>query len=160
MRKKNVAVALILAPLAIAAMVGAAATAAPVACGPVQIGGVTVRTWCGPAKATVKLAGKTRAIKGGACELVNFHGIKAFTVNTGRYTVPPAKPKFTSFSAAGSDTKPGTYTGWLINFQTPGKQWIFKLQGQKVTITKAGGKAGTFSGKLDGGGTASGSWTC
>jgi hypothetical protein len=158
-RRKTVVV-VTLAPLAIAAMVGAAATAAPVACGPVQIGGVTVRTWCGPAKATVKLAGKTRTIKGGACELVNYQGIKAFTVNTGRYTVPPAKPKFASFSAAGSGTKPGTYTGWLINFQTPGKQWIFRLQGQKVTITKAGGKAGTFSGKLDGGGTASGSWTC
>jgi len=54
--------------------------------------------------------------------------------------------------------KPGTYTGWLINFQTPGKQWIFKLQGQKVTVTKAGGKAGTGSrGGGPGGGKRSGS---
>lgn len=161
MRTKWIALALAGLPLATAAVVGGGASAALSKCGPEQIGGATVRTWCGPAKATVKVAGKKLAIKGGACEYVNYQGIKSWTVNTGRYTVAPAKPRFSSFSAAGSYGKPGTYSDWgLINFQTPGKQWLFKLRTLKVTITKPGAKAGTFTGKLDGGGTASGTWTC
>ena len=160
MRRQLAVPALALAGLG-GLLAGATATAAPEKCGPMTTGGVTVRTWCGPAQATVKVAGKTVSIKGGACELVNYEGLRSFTVNTGRYTVPPAKPKFASFSAAGSKTKPGAYTAWgLVNFQTPGKQWLFKLRTLKVTITKAGGKAATFTGALDGGGTASGSWTC
>ncbi len=133
-------------------------SAAP--CGPANVGGATVRTWCGPTKATITWAGKTVTVSGGVCELVDYQGVKAFTVNTGRYTVPPAKPRYTSFSAAGSDAKPGTYGGWLINWQTPGKQWLFRLRTLKVKILKAGGKKATFSGTLDGGGTATGSWTC
>lgn len=156
----NVPAILMLAALAGATLAGASATAAPEQCGPVTAGGVTVRTWCGPAKATIKFAGKSLTIKGGACELVSYQGVRLFTVNTGRYTVPPAKPKFTSFSAAGSNTKPGTYKGWLVNFQTSGRQWLFKVLTLKVTITRAGGKAGTFTGTLDRGGVASGSWTC
>ncbi len=129
-------------------------------CGPAKGGNATVRTWCGPARATVNWAGRTLTVKGGACSLQTVAGLKMFAVNTGRYTIPPAKPKSTSFSAAGSDTKPGTYGGWLINFQTPGKQWLFKLLTLKVKILARGAKKGTFSGKLDGGGTATGSWRC
>jgi hypothetical protein len=161
MRMTTITLALAALPLATTSVVGASASASASKCGPEQIGGVTVRTWCGPARATVKVGGKSITIKGGACELVNYQGIKAFTVTTGRYTVPPAKPKFTSFSAAGSDTKPGTYSGWLVNFQTPGKQWTLRPTKTTVTITAAGAKKGTFSGTLyEGGKLAKGSWTC
>lgn len=136
------------------------ATAGSSACGPQQIGGATVRTWCGPARATVTWGGKTVTIKGGACTVETVAGLKMFSVTTGRYTVPPAKPKFASFSASGSDTKPGTYGGWLINFQSPGKQWLFRLLTLKVKITKAGARQATFSGTLDTGGKAKGSWAC
>lgn len=154
-----------LGPLAVLGVVvaalGGSATAATDVCGPVTSGGVTVRTWCGPARATVKFAGKTTTIKGGQCELVSLQGLKTFAVNTGRYTVPPAKPKYTSFSAAGSDTKPGTYTGWLVNFQLPGKQLTLRPTKTTVTITAPGAKKGTFKGVVyEGGKLASGSWKC
>ena len=136
-------------------------TAAPSACGPAQIGGATVRTWCGTAKATVTWAGKKMSLKGGQCSLEKVSGLALFAVNLGRYTVPRAKPKFKSFSAAGSDLKPGTYKYWLINFQTPGKQWTLKPTTTNVTITAPGAKKGTFSGKLYAGGKlAKGSWSC
>jgi hypothetical protein len=159
----NVVVALALASLAAAGAVVSAGggRAAQVACGPEQIGGATVRTWCGPAKATVTWGGKTITIKGGECSVTKVPGLTLFAVNTGRYTVPRAKPKFTSFSASGSNLKPGTYTGWLVNFQTPGKQWTLKPTKTTVTITAAGAKKGTFSGTLyEGGKIAKGSWTC
>ncbi|MFN8223491.1 MAG: hypothetical protein U0R50_09660 [Gaiellales bacterium] len=130
------------------------------ACGPKTEGGVTVRTWCGPAKASVTWNGRTMTIKGGSCELVDYEGVKAFTVNTGRYTVPPAKPRATAFSAAGSDTKPGTYGGWLINWQTPGKQWIVAARGLEVKILAKGARRGSFTGRIDTGGKVRGSWTC
>jgi len=131
------------------------------ACGPQQIGTATVRTWCGPAKATVTWAGKKMSLTGGQCSLEKVSGLALFAVNLGRYTVPRAKPKFKSFSAAGSDLKPGTYRYWLINFQTPGKQWTLKPTTTKVTITVPGAKKGTFSGKLyEGGKTAKGTWSC
>ena len=81
------------------------------------------------------------------------------TVNTGRFTVPPAKPKARAFSACGSHLKAGTYPNWLISFQTPGKSWTLRASKTTVTITK-GARKGTFSGALYEGGKAKGSWTC
>ncbi len=139
---------------------GSTGDAAPAACGPQQIGGATVRNWCGPAKATVTWTGKTITIKGGACDVTKVPGLSMFTVNVGRFTVPQAKPKFTSFSAGGSDLKAGTYRSWLVNFQTPGKQWTLRPSSTKVTITK-GARTGTFTGTLyESGKVAKGSWTC
>jgi hypothetical protein len=137
------------------------AAAADAACGPHQLRGATVRTFCGSARATVVVAGKTIRIRGGACEIVNASGITAYTVNAGTYTIPRAKPRATSFSAAGSELKPGgPYTGWLVNFQTPGRQWTLRPTTTKVTIG-AKGRSGTFSGTLyEGGKTAKGSWSC
>lgn len=160
MRTKVIAFVSVLALIGLATMIGAAATAAPVACGSQQIGGATVRTWCGPAKAIVTRAGKTITIKGGQCSVTSVSGLKLFAVDTGRYTVPRATPKFTSFSASGSDLKPGTYAYWTVNFQTPGKQWTLRPSKTTVTITAAGAKKGTFTGLLYEGGTAKGSWTC
>ncbi len=129
-------------------------------CGVKQVGGVTVRTWCGPAKATASVAGKKIAIKGGSCSITKVSGIALFAVTVGRYSVPPAKPKFASVSASGSDLKPGTYRYWVINFQLPGKQWTMKPTTTKVTITK-GARTGTFVGTTyEGGKKAKGSWKC
>jgi hypothetical protein len=158
MHTRSIALALAVVAAALAAMI---AGAAPAKCGPEQIGGATVRTWCGPARASVTWGGKTFTIKGGECSVTSVSGLKLFAVNTGRYTVPRAKPKFTSFSAAGSDLKPGKYGYWTINFQTPGKQWTLRPSKTTVTITAAGAKKGTFSGVLyENGKAAKGSWTC
>lgn len=143
---------------AVAALAASPQAAAP--CGVQQVGTATVQTWCGPAKATVSWAGKTLKIGGGRCELTKVSGLAMFTVNVGRYTIPRATPKFTSFSAGGTDTKPGTYGSWLVSFQTPGKQWTLRSSTTRVTIA-AGARKGTFSGKLyEGGRLAKGSWTC
>lgn len=161
-RMRRALVPLLAVSAAIAALGGSAA-ASSAACGSETIGGATVRTWCGPAQATVKVAGKTIAIKGGECSVQKLAGLTLFSVNVGRYTVPRAKPKFTSFSAAGSNLKPGTYDGfdWAINVQTPGKQWTVRSSKSIVTILAPGAKKGRFTGAVyEGGKVVSGSWTC
>lgn len=157
MRRRLVLLVSLIAVTA-AGAAGTLGAAAP--CGVQQVGGATVRTWCGPAKATVTWGGRTVKLEGGQCSLTTASGLALFAVNAGRYTVPRAKPRFTSFSAAGSDLKPGTYEYWLINFQTPGKQWTLRPSTTRVTIT-ARARKGTFTGTLyEGGQTAKGSWSC
>lgn len=143
--------------------------AQPKPCSGSTVGGVAVLTWCGPAKATVKLAGKTLTFKGGVCGIAKALGVTAWTLNIGKFTTPPAKPKGMYFGAAGpAKLKAGTYTGaaaikLTLSFQTPGR--AYSIGQKKVTIT-AGGKKGTFSGRAflvgpDNKGTpVSGSWTC
>ena len=145
--------------LATVSAAAAGTTPAADACGVAQVGGVAVRTWCGSATATVTWAGKTMVVKGGSCDVTKVAGMVLVTVNTGRYTVPPAKPKARAFSAGGSDLKAGTILSWLISFQTPGKPWTLRPSKTTVTITK-GARKGTFSGVLYGGGKVKGSWTC
>ncbi len=143
-------------------------TAAPKPCSVSTAGGATINNWCGPAKATLKFAGKRLSIKGGVCGPSGGF----WTLNVGKFTVPPAKPKFTYFGAAAPKAKPGTYKSgqFTISFQLPGKSYA--LQGgpawgvpwPKVTIT-AGAKKGTFSGHayasaLGKGQPVSGSWSC
>lgn len=140
----------------------ASAPASTAACGPKPGGKAQVQNWCGPAKATVTWAGKTLTLKGGQCEVNTSLGDPYFVINAGTYTIPPAKPVSRAFSALQGTPAPlkaGTYSAWLISFQTPGRQWLFRSRTTKVTIT-AGAKTGTFSGTLDGGGKATGSWTC
>jgi hypothetical protein len=98
-------------------------------------------------------------VKGGSCDVTKVTGLELVTVNVGRYTVPPAKPKARAISIGGSDLKAGTYPSWLVSFQTPGKSWTLRPSKTTVTITK-GARKGTFKGTLYEGGTAKGSWTC
>ena len=145
----------------------AARNAAPKPCSTSKVGSATVLNWCGPAKATVKHAGKTLVFKGGVCAISKgFGGKPTWSLNIGKFTNPPAKPKFTYFGALGTKWKPGTYTNleFLLSFQTPGK--AYTIGGPlKVTIITAGGKKGTFSGRaflsaLGKGTPVSGSWSC
>lgn len=153
------AAATALAAAASTALAGGGLAAAP-PCGVQQVGGAAVRTWCGPARATVTWAGKTLRITGGRCDLTRVSGLAMFTVNVGRYTIPRATPRFTSFSAGGSDLKPGTYPNWLISFQTPGRYWTLRPSTTRVTIA-AGARSGSFSGRLyEGGKVARGTWSC
>jgi hypothetical protein len=137
----------------------ATASAAPQACGPQKVGDATVRTWCGPARATITRGGKTMTITGGSCTITKVEGITLFAVNVGRTTLPPAKPKARAFSAGGSELTAGSYPYWVVSFQTPGKDWVLRPSKTTVTITKNARK-GTFTGAMYGGGTAKGAWTC
>jgi hypothetical protein len=137
-------------------------------CGPATVGGATVVTYCGPAKATVKLGGKTYRFSGGKCSLTRAAGITAWTILLGRQTLPPAKPKFSSFQASiYGKPKAGMYRGSdvTLSFEIPGKAWVLAIGlPHKMTAT-AGAKRGTFSGKLGPVGGkgfrfGTGSWTC
>ena len=118
------------------------------------VGGATVRTFCGPARATVKAAGKTFVFSGGQCTVSSGF----FTVNVGSITLgPQSKPKF---AYLGIDVKPpraGLHRNQVVSWQVPGKGYA--LIGATVTVS-AGLKGGTFTGRLIGGGTATGLFSC
>ncbi len=144
---------------------GGAASDAFASCGPATVGGATVVTYCGPAKATFAFRGKTYRVFGGKC---SFSG-GVWTLLVGRQTLPPAKPKYTSFQALylGKAPKAGTYTklGFSLSFEIPGWRWsIAPGLPHKIVVT-AGGKKGTFTaafytGTKSGTRKGSGSWTC
>jgi hypothetical protein len=119
------------------------------------VGGATVRTFCGPAKAVVKVGGKTLHFKGGKCEKLSGY----YTVNLGSITLPPAKPKYMYFGLT-TTKRGGTHSvkDVPLVWQTPGKR--FALWKGSVTISGSL-RSGKFSGTtLEAAQKASGSWSC
>ena len=102
-------------------------------------GGVTYRTFCGPAHATLHLGGKTYQFTGGECEKAS----GSFAINLGTITLTGA-PKNRYFGIAVFTGKDGTFTNQAVALQFPGKRRsLFH-----ATITLKGGRTfGTFSGK-------------
>ena len=147
-------VPVVLAAAAAAVLLGRAGAAAGCTAGVRTVGGATVRTFCGPAKATAKIGGQTFRFSGGSCAVEGGY----FTVNIGSITLPPAKPKFAYFGMDVKPPKAGTHPSQILSWQEPGKRYSLL----PVTVTvKPGLKSGTFTGKVLGGtGTGSGSFTC
>ena len=120
-------------------------------------GGATVRTFCGPARAAVKIGGKTLHFTNGECEKVS----GSYSVNIGSITLPAAKPKYMYFGFTTTKKQGGTYKIYGdvgLGWQTPGKN--YGLGTGSVTISSSM-KSGTFSGTtILGAQKASGSWTC
>lgn len=143
---------------------GVMASAQP--CSESTVGGATVFNYCGSAKATVKLAGKTLAFKGGGCGLQKSSLLKGWALGIGRYTVPPATAKFKYFGVAYVGTpKAGTFKKgeFVITFSVPGKTYSvigspLGTPAMTVAVTK-GARKGTFSGVASGK-KVSGQWTC
>jgi hypothetical protein len=131
---------------------GAVASTTTCAPGVKAINGVSARTFCGPAKATVKMNGKTISYTGGACST----SIGLFTVNIGTAVLGTIKnaPEYLGVTAK---AKIGTQSRQTIAVVHAGKsQAIIGT----VTIT-AGLKQGTFAGKAFGSTeTISGSFSC
>jgi hypothetical protein len=136
------------------------------ACGNATVGGATVVTYCGPAKASVKLGAKTYRISGGRCSVSAGHWVLLI----GRQTLPPAKAKFLSFQAVAklAKTKAGTYKKgeFTLSFQMPGKDYVISagnpyMPTGSVTIT-ARARRGTFVGvnALKTKQHITGSWSC
>jgi hypothetical protein len=118
------------------------------------VGGATVRTFCGSAKATARIGGTTFRFSGGSCAVEGGY----FTVNIGSITLPPAKPKFAYFGMDVKPPKAGAHPNQIVSWQEPGKR--YSLLPVSVTV-KPGLKGGTFTGKVLGGtGTGSGSFSC
>jgi hypothetical protein len=77
-----------------------------------------------------------------------------WSLNIGKFTAPPAKPKSSYFGATGR-SKAGTYVKgeFLVSLQLPGKPYalqggpVWGVPWPKVTIT-TGGKKGSFSGHV------------
>jgi hypothetical protein len=134
--------------------------------------GADVRVFCGPARATVKFAGKTYHIKSGRCQKASGGGFGiAFVLNVGLQQLPPPSPsapaKFSYFGVDLEKAKGGTYTNQAIGISIAGKPNLSPLE-NKVVVSK-NLKKGTFTGRasLHANGkllrkTApiSGSWTC
>ena len=117
-----------------------------------KIGGVSARTFCGPAKATVRLGTKTVAYKNGECST----SIGLFSVNIGTVVLGnlKSKPEYLGVTAK---AKAGVQAQQTVAVVHGGKS-----RGLIGTVTlKAGLKSGTFSGKVFGSSTKiTGSFTC
>jgi hypothetical protein len=142
------------AALATAAFAAGSVNTAAAACVPgvKKINGVNARTFCGPAKATVRMNGQTVPYKGGACS----KSVGLFTINVGTIVLGNLKNKPEYFGIT-VDAKAGTQTNEGVSVTHAGKS--LAIMGT-VTL-KAGLKAGTFSGKVFGSpARISGSFTC
>jgi hypothetical protein len=136
--------------------------------GPTTVGGASAHAFCGPAKATVHVAGKTYHFKQGAClKSEGFtKGSKVLSINIGTETLPPAAPKRAYFGVLLDKAKGGTFTDQAVSWQVPGRG--FAVFNNKVVVA-ATLKKGSFSGKatmrvnngkLKEVGLATGTWTC
>jgi hypothetical protein len=138
--------------------VAASAVASPqhaAACvaGVKKINGVSARTFCGPAKATVHVNGKTIAYKGGACSKSSF----GWSINIGTVVLGnlSKKPEYFGITA---EPKAGTQGNGAVAVVHAGKGLAVTQSTIKLT---AGLKSGTFSGKVFGAPTrVTGSFSC
>ena len=103
-------------------------------------GGVTYRTFCGPARATLHLGSKTYSFTQGGCERTG----SSFTINIGTITLPPGSPKYRYFGITVFKGKDGTYTEQAVALQFPGGKRT-SLFHAKIVL-KAGRSQGTFAG--------------
>jgi hypothetical protein len=144
--------------LAVLALSGAAVAAAPAArsgCTPTQFNsnGSSGVVFCGPAKATAKVGGRTYTFSNGAC----IRTPKYVNVNIGTEVLSGPKQKYSYFGLlvgegttanAKPASKDGTYSGGLVTIRWKGKDYALVGTADKsVKVTlKKGRKAGTFSG--------------
>jgi hypothetical protein len=155
---RAIAVLGVLAALGLSGTVVAAAPAARAGCtpGPFSSNGSSGVVFCGPAKATAKVGGKTYTLSNGTCARTS----KYLYLNLGTEVLSGPKQKYSYFgllvgaypgAASGTKASPkdGTYAGGLVTIRWKGKTaYILNGAGDKnVKITlKNGRTAGTFSG--------------
>jgi hypothetical protein len=117
------------------------------------VSGVTYRTFCGPARAVVRLGGRTLVFRGGSCDR------GAFTINIGTITLPPGKPKYRYFGITVFTNRDGVFEDQAVTWQLPNgrRNSLFH-----ATVKLAGGRTrGTFTGStLVGNVKGSGSFHC
>jgi hypothetical protein len=110
-------------------------------------------TFCGPAHARFTIDGDTFRVRGGRCQFLG----GSFTANIGKVGPAEAKPQYAYFGIEVRPPKAGTHTGQLVAIAVPGKR--YSLAHATVTV-QTSFRGGTFSGALQRGGTASGSFSC
>jgi hypothetical protein len=118
-----------------------------------KLNGVPARTFCGPAKATVHINGKTVSYRGGECTKSSF----GWSINIGTVVLGNLrqKPEYFGITAKASA---GTQGNGAVAVVHAGKSLAVTQSAIKLA---AGLKSGTFSGKVFGAPTrVSGSFTC
>lgn len=135
--------------------------------GPTTLGGADARVWCGPAKATVHVSGRTYHFAHGVCQRTEgfSKGSRVLAVNIGTQTLPPAAPKASYFGVLADRAKGGTYRNQAVSWQVPGKGFAALTNTVVVSSTlRAGSFSGRASVRIDGrirdAGLAKGSWSC
>jgi hypothetical protein len=140
MRRTLIGVAV--AALAAAALgTGSAHSAAACTAGVTKVGGSPARTFCGPAKATVKIGSTAVSYRGGSCTKSSF----GWSINIGTVVLGSAKTKPDYFGIT-ARTSAGTQRNSAVAVVHSGKSYAVL---GTVTL-KAGLKSGTFSGKVFG----------
>jgi hypothetical protein len=141
------------AALAAAALgTGSAHSAAACTAGITKVGGSPARTFCGPAKATVKLGSATVSYRGGSCSTSSF----GWTINIGTVVLGNAKNKPEYFGIT-TKAAPGAHGNAGVAVVHSHKSYAVI---GAVTL-KPGLKSGTFSGKVFGSPTKiAGSFSC
>jgi len=147
--------ATVLLVLAAAAALATAGAASPqqAGCTPGQFtsGSSSGVVFCGPAKATVKVGGKTYALSGGSCTKTS----KYVNINVGTLVLSGPRKKYSYFGllagqypgappGAKAAPKDGTYAGGLVSLVWRGKSYSADTN-VRITLKK-GRSAGTFSG--------------
>ena len=151
-RAKPPLVVALVATLAAGVIAGAERAGAAKCVPGVQVVGVQyVRVFCGPARATLVVAGRTFRFRSGEC----FRSKDFTNVNIGTYTVSGA-PLGRYLRVVGP-SRDGTTRRGSVSWQLPGI--LDGISGAQLTL-KAKGTRGSFSGRTRSGRPASGSFNC
>jgi hypothetical protein len=162
-RVLRAAALLALAPAALWLAVSAGGSTAGCTPGMTKINGVSARVFCGPAKATVRLGGKTFTFSGGDCERTSDY----LAVNIGTVLLGTAahKPDYFGLDVGrilGTGTparRDGTYKGSALAVDYGGKGYA--VRADQISVTLSGNRSkGTFTASLLLGGNVSGSFSC
>ena len=150
--KRTIIGAAVAALAAAAFATSSAQSAAACVAGVKKINGVPARTFCGPAKATVKIGTATVAYSGGACS----KSAAGFTINIGTVVLGNLKKKPEYFGITVKATA-GAHANSSVAVVHASKSYAVL---GTVTL-KPGLKAGSFSGKAFGSPTkVTGSFSC
>jgi glutamine amidotransferase-like uncharacterized protein len=115
---------------------------------------LTIRVFCGTAKATVHAGGITYKRSNGACYL---EAVSSLVIGLGKYTGTGIKPLYPALFMAIGAPKDGTYHSGTLTLQRKGKI----LTSNNLTVVVSGKRThGTFSGKFEKGPSFTGSFTC
>lgn len=151
-RAKPPLVVALVATLAAGVIAGAERAGAAKCVPGVQVVGVQyVRVFCGPARATLVVAGRTFRFRSGEC----FRSKDFTNVNIGTYTVSGA-PLGRYLRVVGP-SRDGTTRRGSVSWQLPGI--LDGISGAQLTL-RAKGTRGSFSGRTRSGRPASGSFNC
>jgi len=134
-------------------------TSAAAACKPGahKVGKVIYRTYCGPASASVKVAGKTYTFRNGSCLRAGI--TRVFTMSIGKLISRKGKPRYSYFAVTVPNAKhDGVYRRAVITWSIGGKRYSLSNVTLRLTNKQT---RGSFSGRAVGRrGAVTGSFRC